>query len=209
MTTTSSRFLPTPLSRAIIASLLAAIIFAAAIIPLTVVWSLHGERLPKTTTQETTHAAIETPSAPRALDGVADRADQQVVVHLALDQVVLGAGLHRPQQVARRFRGGEQVLRQLQVEHALDAHYQLYARQAVHAEVAFERAIQAHLRRVAPGLAGVAEKIGDDMAQFLTAMASDNSIDPKALQLGNVTVAELVARIAQAYQLDLSGRGME
>ena len=55
----------------------------------------------------------------------------------------------------------------------------------------------------------LAEKIGDDMARFLTAMASDNSIDPKALQLGNVTVAELVARIAQAYQLDLSGRGKE
>ena len=55
----------------------------------------------------------------------------------------------------------------------------------------------------------LAAKIGDDMARFLTAMASDNSIDPKALQLGNVTVAELVARIAQAYQLDLSGRGRE
>ena len=55
----------------------------------------------------------------------------------------------------------------------------------------------------------LAAKIGDDMARFLSAMASDNSIDPKALQLGNVTVAELVARIAQAYQLDLSGRGRE
>ncbi len=42
----------------------------------------------------------------------------------------------------------------------------------------------------------LAEKIGDDMARFLTAMASDHSIDPKALQLGNVTFAELVARIA-------------
>ena len=31
---------------------------------------------------------------PRPLDGVADRSDQQVVVDLALDQVILGPGLH-------------------------------------------------------------------------------------------------------------------
>ena len=47
-------------------------------------------------------------------------------------------------------------------------------------------------------------KIGADMTRFLTAVAADNLIDPKALQLGNATVAELVARIAQAYELDLS-----
>lgn len=47
------------------------------------------------------------------------------------------------------------------------------------------------------------KKISDDMARFLTAVGSDNSIDPKALQLGNVTIAELVARIAQAYEIDL------
>lgn len=47
------------------------------------------------------------------------------------------------------------------------------------------------------------KKIGDDMTRFLTAMAADNSMDPKALRLGNVTVAKLVARIAQAYELDL------
>lgn len=45
--------------------------------------------------------------------------------------------------------------------------------------------------------------ISDDMTRFLTAIGSDNSIDPKALQLGNVTIAELVARIAQAYEIDL------
>ena len=46
------------------------------------------------------------------------------------------------------------------------------------------------------------KKISDDMTRFLTAIGSDNSIDPKALQLGNVTIAELVARIAQAYEID-------
>jgi hypothetical protein len=46
------------------------------------------------------------------------------------------------------------------------------------------------------------QKIGDDLTQFLVAVASDPSIDPKALQLGNVTVADLVARIARAYDLD-------
>jgi len=49
----------------------------------------------------------------------------------------------------------------------------------------------------------LAQKIGDDMARFLAALASDTSIDPKILQIGNVTVAALVARIAQAYELDL------
>lgn len=49
------------------------------------------------------------------------------------------------------------------------------------------------------------QKIGDDMTRFLRAVASDPSIDPKALQIGNVTVDELVARIAQAYELDLPG----
>lgn len=47
------------------------------------------------------------------------------------------------------------------------------------------------------------KKISDDMTRFLAAMAADNSIDPKALRLGNVTIAELVARIARAYELDL------
>lgn len=46
-------------------------------------------------------------------------------------------------------------------------------------------------------------KIGNDMRRFLTAIATDTSIDPKALQLGDVTVTELVARIAQAYELDM------
>ena len=47
------------------------------------------------------------------------------------------------------------------------------------------------------------KKIGDDMTRFLVAVAADPSIDPKALQLGNVAVAELVARIAQAYEIEL------
>ncbi|MGS0758625.1 hypothetical protein ACVBEH_30185, partial [Roseateles sp. GG27B] len=45
------------------------------------------------------------------------------------------------------------------------------------------------------------QKISDDMARFLTMVAADTSIDPKALQLGNVTVAELVDRLARAYEL--------
>ncbi len=44
------------------------------------------------------------------------------------------------------------------------------------------------------------------MTRFLAAVASETSIEPKALQLGNVTVADLVARIAQAYELDLPGQ---
>ncbi len=46
-------------------------------------------------------------------------------------------------------------------------------------------------------------KIGQDMAQFLIAVAADASVDPKALQLGGVTVTELVGRIAQAYAVVL------
>lgn len=48
------------------------------------------------------------------------------------------------------------------------------------------------------------KKIRDDMRRFLVAVAADASIDPKALQLGNVTAAELIARIAQAYEIELS-----
>ena len=46
-------------------------------------------------------------------------------------------------------------------------------------------------------------KIGDDMTRFLVALAADNSIDPKTLQLGKVSVAELVVRIARAYEIEL------
>lgn len=49
----------------------------------------------------------------------------------------------------------------------------------------------------------VDERISADMTQFLVAVAADTSIDPKTLQLGNVAVAELVARIAQAYEIEL------
>ena len=47
------------------------------------------------------------------------------------------------------------------------------------------------------------KKIGDDMARFLAAVSADTTIDSKALQLGNVTVAELLARIAKAYEIEL------
>lgn len=54
----------------------AAVILAAAIIPLTVVWSIQlAERPTKTTIPETTHASIQPPSAPKALDGESRRAD--------------------------------------------------------------------------------------------------------------------------------------
>ena len=49
----------------------------------------------------------------------------------------------------------------------------------------------------------LATKIKDDMTQFLIAIAADTLINPKLLQLGNVTIAELVARIALAYEIDL------
>ena len=44
-------------------------------------------------------------------------------------------------------------------------------------------------------------KIGSDLARFLAEVAADTSINPQALQLGKVSVFELVARIAQAYGL--------
>ncbi len=48
------------------------------------------------------------------------------------------------------------------------------------------------------------KKIADDMARFLALVVADAAIDPKALQLGNATVAELVDRIAQAYGIEWS-----
>lgn len=45
------------------------------------------------------------------------------------------------------------------------------------------------------------QKISNDMTRFLAAVAMDSSIDPKKLMLGNITVAELVQRIARAYQI--------
>jgi len=45
-------------------------------------------------------------------------------------------------------------------------------------------------------------KIAEDMSRFLTALASNTSVDPKTLQIGNVTVTDIVLRIAQAYELD-------
>jgi hypothetical protein len=51
----------------------------------------------------------------------------------------------------------------------------------------------------------VNEKISADMTRFLVAVAADTSIDPRKLQLGNVTVPELIARIAQAYEIELPG----
>ena len=51
------------------------------------------------------------------------------------------------------------------------------------------------------------KKISDDLTRFLIAVAADKSIEPKALQLGNATVAELTARIAMAYEIELPTRG--
>ena len=50
------------------------------------------------------------------------------------------------------------------------------------------------------------KKIGADMTRFLIAVSADTSIDPKTLQLGNVAVTELVARIAQAYEIELPAK---
>jgi len=49
----------------------------------------------------------------------------------------------------------------------------------------------------------ISKKIAEDMTRFLAMVAADTAIDPKTLQLGNVTIAELVARIAQAYSIEL------
>jgi len=49
----------------------------------------------------------------------------------------------------------------------------------------------------------VDKKISTDLMRFLVAVVNDASIDPKALQLGNISTAELVARIAQAYEIEL------
>jgi hypothetical protein len=46
-------------------------------------------------------------------------------------------------------------------------------------------------------------KIADDMTRFLGLVAADSAIDPKALQLGSVTVTELVDRIALAYAIEM------
>jgi hypothetical protein len=54
----------------------AAVILAAAIIPLTVVWALQrAERPPKTAIPETTHDRIQPQAAPKTLDGDGRRAD--------------------------------------------------------------------------------------------------------------------------------------
>jgi hypothetical protein len=52
------------------------------------------------------------------------------------------------------------------------------------------------------------KKISDDMARFLAAVVADTTIDPKALQLGNAAVAELVSRIAKAYAIELAPQGL-
>jgi hypothetical protein len=46
----------------------------------------------------------------------------------------------------------------------------------------------------------LAPKIGEELNRFLDGLAADRSIDPKSLKL-NTTVAEIVERIAQAYEL--------
>jgi hypothetical protein len=46
----------------------------------------------------------------------------------------------------------------------------------------------------------VAARIGDDLRRFLDGLAADRSIDPKSLRI-NATVAEIIQRIALAYEL--------
>lgn len=48
-------------------------------------------------------------------------------------------------------------------------------------------------------------KIADDMHRFLEAAASDGTLDPKAVGLGRMSLAEVLARVAQAYGLDGGG----
>ncbi len=47
----------------------------------------------------------------------------------------------------------------------------------------------------------VSTRIADDLSRFLEALRADDSIDPRTLKLGDVTVADLAARIARAYGL--------
>jgi len=45
-------------------------------------------------------------------------------------------------------------------------------------------------------------QIADDMKRFLVALAGEQGIDPKVLQLGNVSVSTLVERVARAYEIE-------
>jgi hypothetical protein len=47
----------------------------------------------------------------------------------------------------------------------------------------------------------VAARIAEDLNRFLDGIEEDRSIDPKSIKLNN-SVAEIVERIAQSYQLD-------
>jgi hypothetical protein len=50
----------------------------------------------------------------------------------------------------------------------------------------------------------VTARITDDLLRFLDVLRADDSMNPKALKLGDVTVADLAGRIARAYGLRLS-----
>lgn len=50
----------------------------------------------------------------------------------------------------------------------------------------------------------VAARIAEDLNRFLDGIEADRSIDPKSIKLNN-TVAEIVERIAQAYELKRAG----
>ncbi len=49
----------------------------------------------------------------------------------------------------------------------------------------------------------IVQRISEHMIRFLTALPLDTSINPKTLQLGDITVASIAERIAMAYELDL------
>jgi len=50
----------------------------------------------------------------------------------------------------------------------------------------------------------VAPRIAEDLNRFLDGIAADRSLDPKSIKL-NYTIAEIVERIAQAYELNRGG----
>lgn len=50
----------------------------------------------------------------------------------------------------------------------------------------------------------IAARIADDLNRFLDGVTADRSLDPKSLKLNN-TIAEIVQRIAQAYDLERGG----
>ena len=79
---------------------------------------------------------------------------------------VAGAGEQEAQQVARRFAGRQRLLGQARAELLLQAQHQLDAREAVEAELLFQRAVERQLRR-RDVRARFLRHRGDDLEQAL------------------------------------------